>query len=358
MNARPPLTILFGTSLLVAACSSGAGLPNDLTGAAATIHSGDCAASVDRTITVYSGRSVDLIGPAIDAFECESGIEVRTNFGDPTDLALLLSDEGDRTEADVFLSKSPGAVGFLRNDGLLRGLSDEVLDLVSDQNRASDGSWVGVTGRQRVLVYNIDQVTPEELPDSIFELTDDRFRGQVGIPANNGSFLDWFTLFRAEHGDDVALKWLRDMVANDSVVTESNRPTVDAVGRGELRYGLVNHYYNFQEAEALGPDHRAENHVFPSEDVGSLVIVTAAGVTTSSDHVDEAERFLSFLLSSGAQSFFTNDTLEYPLAADVTPAAILPDLEQSESFFDTTFDDLGDGLTRTIALIEESGINR
>ena len=348
---------LLAVAIIATACGGGsASTPSSIDGAAAEVFGGECTQATDAEITIYSGRSEELVQPVLDAFECQSGISVVTNFGDPTALALQLVEEGERTPADVFLSKSPGAVGFLRNEGLLAPLSADVTGLVSDANVGGDDRWVGITGRQRVLVYNVDLVDEGDLPESIFELTDPRFRGRVAIPATNGSFQDWFTVFRAQEGDDVAEAWLDAMVANDAIVTESNRPTVDAVGRGEFDFGLVNHYYNFQEAEALGESHRAENHTFAGNDIGSLVIVTAGAVTTSSDNFAESEQLLRFMLDDGAQSYFTNDSLEYPLAANVDPAAVLPELNDDGSDFDVTFDDLGDGLTRTVEIIEASGI--
>ena len=349
--------MLVAIGLIAAACGNAGELATNLSGSAAEVFAGECEEATGEEITIYSGRDAELVQPVLDGFECATGIATVTNFGDPTDLALLLIEEGDRTPADVFLSKSPGAVGFLQNEGILTELNNDITSLVSDENRAANNTWVGVTGRQRVLVYNVDQVAEEDLPESIFDLTDERFRGQVAIPAGNGSFQDWFTVFRAQEGDDVAAEWLAAMVANDAIVTESNRPTVDAVGRGEFQFGLVNHYYNFQQSDALGDVHRALNHNFAEDDIGSLVIVTAAGITDTSDNVDEAEQFVTFLLGEGAQSFFTNDSLEFPLSADVSPAEVLPPLGDSGQDFDVAFDDLGDGLQRTIEIIEASGIN-
>lgn len=179
-------SLLAGFALLGSACGSDP-TPNNLEGAAATIYDGDCAASTGEEVTIYSGRSEDLVQPVLDAFECATGISTATNFGDPTALALALTEEGDRTPADVFFSKSPGAVGFLRNEGLLSPLSEDLTSLVDSANVAADGTWVGITGRQRVLVYNIDSVDEVELPNSIFDLTDEKYRGRVGIPATNGS---------------------------------------------------------------------------------------------------------------------------------------------------------------------------
>ncbi len=330
---------------------------NGLSDLAGTIHSGDCVDAGDTEVTIYSGRSEDLVQPVLDAFSCASGISVAVKYGDPTELAFALEQEGDRTPADVFLSKSPGAVGFLSNEGLLAPLSSETLELVDEQNRAADGDWVGVSGRMRVMVYNVDNVPEDELPTSVFELTGEDYRGRVALPANNGSFLDWFTVFRAVEGDDAAIQWLDDMAANDPIITESNRPTVDAVGRGEFDFGLVNHYYNFQEKEAIGADHRAENHSFATDDIGSLLIITAAGMTSASDDTAAAESLIAYLLSDSAQTYFTQETLEYPLADGVAPADVLPALDQGTNDFDVDFDSLGDGLQRTVEIIEASGIN-
>lgn len=330
---------------------------NGLSELASTIHTSACVDSADAEVTIYSGRSEDLVQPVLDAFSCATGIDVAVKYGDPTELAFALEQEGDRTPADVFLSKSPGAVGFLSNEGLLAPLSSSTLDLVDAQNRAADGDWVGVSGRMRVMVYNVDSVATEDLPASVFELTDEAYRGRVGLPVNNGSFLDWFTVFRAVEGDDVAVDWLDAMAANEPIITESNRPTVDAVGRGEFDFGLVNHYYNFQEKEAIGEDHRAENHSFATDDIGSLLIITAAGMTSASDDTESAEALIAYLLSDAAQTYFTQETLEYPLADGVPAADVLPALEQGVNDFDVNFDSLGDGLQRTVELIEASGIN-
>ena len=152
--------------------------------------------------------------PVLSAFQWKTGSETAVRYDSATNLALTLAEEGDRTDADVFLSNSPGPIGFLNQRDLLGELKADVLSLVEDQNRSDDGHWVGFSGRKRVAVYNIDAVSADELPESVFELTDPVWRDRVAIPGTNGSFLDWFTVFRAQQGDDVATQWLNDMVAN------------------------------------------------------------------------------------------------------------------------------------------------
>ena len=71
-----------------------------------------CGGSRDA-LTIYSGRTQNLIGPLLERFNKETGIAIDVKYGDSAELALLLAEEGDRTPADVFLSQSPGATGFL-----------------------------------------------------------------------------------------------------------------------------------------------------------------------------------------------------------------------------------------------------
>ena len=339
--------------MVAGACSSGT--PRTLDGVAAQIYGGDCAGSSGQSVTVYSGRSENLIGPALEAFACETGTEVAVRWGSSTDLALLLSEEGDRTAADVFLSRSPGPVGFLESEGLLGTIDDDVLGLVSADNRSKGATWIGFSGRKRVLVHNIDSVPPEELPSSVFDLTGERYRGRVAIPATNGSFVDWFTVFRDQYGSDTAEQWLRDMVANDARPYPNNRSIVEAAGRGEIDMGLVNHYYQYQEAAAAGDRHRAANHDLDDDDIGSLLIITAATVTAGSDSTEAANDLIAYLLTAPVQRYFSEGTFEYPLAAGVEPAAVLPPLKALE-IGSVDFDALGGGFAETIAIIEASGI--
>ena len=186
-------------------------------------------------------------------------------------LALLLNEEGTKTQADIFLSRSPGPVGYLESKDLLGQISNDVLSLVDEQNHSSAGTWVGFSGRKRVLVYNTDEFSPETLPESVFDLTSPEFKGKVAIPGTNGSFLDWFTVFIDQYGEETATQWLSDMVANDAKYYPNNRSIVEAAGRGEISMGLVNHYYNYQEVAANPDTHKALNYSFSDNDIGVFI---------------------------------------------------------------------------------------
>jgi iron(III) transport system substrate-binding protein len=304
-------------------------------------------------LTIYSGRDEALIGPLLEQFAEANDVDIDVRYGETADLALLIAEEGENTPADVFLSQSPGAVGFLANEGLLGRLSADELSAVDARFESDDGRWIGLSARQRVLVYNEELVDEADLPESVLDLTDESYSGDVALAPTNGSFQDFVTAMRQIEGEGAAAQWLSDMQANGSPTYADNSSIVDAVARGEVPMGLVNHYYNFRKLEE-DPDAPSHNYVFPNGDVGSLLIASTASVLAGTDKQDEAGMFIDFLLSDDAQQFYSDETFEYPLTEGVEPPADLPPLESLETP-DIDLNDLG-SLQETARLIEESGL--
>jgi iron(III) transport system substrate-binding protein len=313
-----------------------------------------CGGSGDGELTIYSGRELDLIGPILEEFAAETGIDIGVRDGTTADLALQIDNEGDRSPADIFISQSPGAVQYLNEAGRLRSLPQRILDQVSADDRADDGAWVGVTGRVRTLVYNTDLVDESDLPGSVLELVDPQYEGRLGVAPGNASFQDFVTGLRGSLGDDETLAFLEGLVANDPTIYPNNVSILDAVNRGEIEMGLINHYYWFEHA-VDEPDQPSALHFFDEGDLGSMLLVTAVSILDTSDHVEEAEQLVEFLLSERAQTYFAEETLEYPLAAGVAPVEGLFPLDDIVSArVDLT--ELG-GLDASIALIDASGLS-
>lgn len=311
----------------------------------------------DDPLTIYSGRNEDLIGPLVEIFEDATGIETDVRYGSSPDLALLIETEGDATPADVFISQSPGAMGYLATQDRLQTLPADVLDTVDAVYQAGDGTWVGFSGRQRVLVYNPNLVDPADLPDSVLDLTDPAYDGRVAVAPANSSFQDFITAMRFESGDDATLAWLEGMAANNSPNYPKNSAIVDAVLRGEVDMGLVNHYYLLRFL-AEDPDAPGINHSFAPDDIGALLIVTTGAILATSDQPNAAQDFIGFMLTREAQEFYASETREYPLAAGVRPPGELAPLDVAGVMDTIDFDVLGGGLARTQELIDESGIVR
>lgn len=306
-------------------------------------------------LTIYSGRTSNLVGPLLERFAEETDIDIDVKYGDSAELALLIAEEGEASAADVFYAQNPGAVAFLADQGRLGQLPGDLLELVDEPFRSDDGHWVGVTGRQRVLVYNRDLVQEENLPSSVFDLTDPRYEGMIGVAPQNGSFQDFVSAMLLSEGEATTQEWLNGLAANGARTYANNNAIVDAVARGEVEMGLVNHYYNHRFL-AEDPSLPSRNHHFPQSDIGNLVITSSVSVIAGTDKPEAAARFVEFLLSEGAQEYFRTETFEYPLRAGLEPVEDVPPLDLS-LLPDVSFDELGETLRRTTELIAQSDLD-
>jgi iron(III) transport system substrate-binding protein len=342
-------------------------LPRRLLAAAATLavlstaacgsdSSADTGAAAGDGLVVYSGRNENLIAPLLEKFTAATGIAVTPRYGGSAELAAQLLEEGAGSPASVFLSQDAGALGALQQADRLAPLEKATLDKVPAKYRSDAGEWVGVSGRSRVLVYDSKAVPEARLPQSVFDLTAPEYRGRVGFAPTNASFQAFVTGMRVTEGEQRTKQFLTDFAANDPQVYENNVAIVEAVNSGEIPFGLVNHYYLYERAaEAGGLDElTARNHLFPGEDPGSLVNV--AGVAVLAGKPDaRTQAFVDYLLGEEAQTYFAEETKEFPLVGGVSPDVPgLPPLSALQGP-DVDLSEL-DSLEQTLSLLEEVGL--
>lgn len=322
------LVLITGALLTATACSSEAG---------------------DGPLVVYSGRSEELVQPLIDEFEETSGIEVEVRYAGSTDLAATLLEEGDATDADVFYAQDPASLGSVTP--LMSTLDSSILDLVDPRFSDNDGRWVGTSGRVRVFIHNTS--SDIALPQTIDDVNDPAWAGQVGVAPTNGSFLAFVSAMILERGEQETLVWLQDLAANNPVSFEGNSPIVAATDAGEIQGGLVNHYYLLR-LQAEGAGQNAENWFIPAGDVGSLVMPAGAAILATTDQPEAASAFVEFLLSAAAQEYFATETFEYPLIDGVELVGAIPLAEINAPDIDLS--QLADVLDDATRLVTEAGL--
>ena len=308
----------------------------------------------DADLVVYSGRAEEQVGPLVDQFEEATGTSVSVRYGDTAELAVQLLEEGDASPADLFWAQDAGALSAVDGEDLLVDLPPTLLDVVPAEYRAPDGRWVGTSGRARVYAYDPGAVSDAELPGSVFELTDPRWRDRVAIAPTNASFQAFVTAMRVSEGEDATRQWLIDLKANGAVAYEANTYILDAVDGGEIDLGLINHYYWFQKAAEVGEDAMtAELGFFAPGDPGSLVNVAGVGVLETAEDTELATGLVEFLLTEESQEYFVDVTQEYPLVAGVRAHPGLPKLSSLQGP-DVPLSRLTD-LEGTLALLTETG---
>ena len=307
----------------------------------------------DADITVYSGRQEDLVEDLFEQFEEETGITVDVRYGDSAELAATIAEEGDNTPADVFFAQDAGSLGSVSGEGLLEELSAETLERVDERFRDPESRWVGTSGRVRVVVYNTDELSEDELPDSIWDYADSEWQGRIGFAPTNASFQAMVTAMRLDAGDEQTREWLEAIVANDPHLYENNIATVEATAAGEVDVGFVNHYYLYGHLQEQ-PDDPVDNHYLEAGDAGALVNVAGAGILASTDKPGMAQQLVDYLLADG-QEYFATETDEYPLVEGVESDNELPPLTDLHGP-DVELGALGGELEATIELLNSVGL--
>lgn len=296
--------------ILLAACQPVVSNPTVAT------NEGSAATDAATQLTIYSGRNENLIGPLIEQFKTQTGIDVQIRYGDTAEMAATILEEGDNSPADLFFAQDASALGALAKEGRFIELPSTLSEAVDARFRSPENLWVGVSGRARVLIYNTTELTEADLPTSIYDLTDEAWRGQVGWAPSNGSFQSFITAMRAIDGEEAARAWLEGMIANDTQVYPNNNAIVTAVGAGEITVGLVNHYYLYQFLKEQGEGFGARNYYFPAGDVGAMINVAGVGILQTGANQAAAQQFVEFLLANEAQQYFATETNEYPLTGE------------------------------------------
>ena len=326
-----------------------------LSGCAATAPTAPAEFEADGTFTLYSGRDEELVQPLIDQFTAETGIEVEVRYGNTAELGALLLEEGPASPADVFLSQDAGALGALSRAGLFTTLPAEIADAVPAGFTSTDGSWVGVTGRARVVVYDGERLTADELPDTIDGYVTEDWNGRLAVAPTNASFQSFVTALRVLEGEEEAAAWAQALAGNSPQIFEGNTPILTAVNDGVVEAGLINHYYWFRAASEVGVENmRAQLKYLTAGDAGSIVNVTGAGILAGAEGDADALEFVRYLVSEAAQTYFVEQTFEYPLVPGIAAPEGLPSLE---SLLNPQLDlsDLDD-LATTQQLLADAGL--
>ncbi len=285
---------------------------------------------VSGQLVIYSGRAEPLLQPVIDAFKAKyPNVEVLLKAGSNSELANALIEEQANPQADVFITTELFTVQSLAQQGVFQSYRPVGADQLPAEFLGADNLWTGLTRRARVIMYNADLVTQQELPTSIFDLTDPKWKGQVAAAGStNGSMQAQIAALRQLNGEEETLAWLSGLIANEVTFFGGHTDVRKAVGAGEFKLGLVNHYYYYlQKAEGSNV-----GIIFPDQGEGQIGLITnatAAAVVNGAPHVDAAQAFMDFLVSPEGQKLFAEQNYEYPLLPSVE---LHPDVQPLDEF--------------------------
>lgn len=288
-----------------------------------TMEIGASRPSPAQSLTLYSGRAEELVGPIIDQFSKDTHIDVRVRYGKTSGIAATILEEGRKSPADVFFAQDPAGLGAVAH--LFGPIPDDILNQAELRFRSPHGKWVGISGRARTVVFNTEKLSEADLPNDIWDFIDSKWKGRVGWAPTNGSFQAMVTAMRVLWGEEKTRQWLKGIYANHPKIYPKNTPIVAAVGAGEVDIGFVNHYYLLRFLKERGESFHARNYHPRAGGPGAMILVAGAGILETSKNKRSAQRFLAFLLSPVAQQYFAEKTFEYPVVKGVkTPRSLVP----------------------------------
>lgn len=313
------------------------------------------ATAQDRSLVIYAGRSKSLVEPLVEKFQKDTGIRVQVRYAPTTQLALALVQEGDRSMADVFWAQDTGALELLSEKDLFIKLPTTITHQTIKDFRSDKQDWIATSARGRTLAYSPTRVAKSDLPASVMDLTDPKWKGRIGWAPANASFQAFVTAMRSEIGDDKTRDWLKGIAANEPKAYPRNSPILDAIAAGEVDLGLLNHYY-LVKVKSQKPDFAVEQTTFENKgDLGNLLFVAGAGVLKSSKRQELAQQFLSYLLTDESQLFFTTDVYEYAVTPGVKSADAVNAENARQAAPDVPYSHMQD-LDGTLKMLRDLGL--
>jgi iron(III) transport system substrate-binding protein len=337
------VALLTVAAIGLAACgSSGSG------SAGASGGSGD-------TITLYNGQHEQTTAALVKAFTAATGIKVNVRSDDETVLAQQMEQEGRASRADVFYTENSPALAELSGKGLLAPVDRNTLASVPAKYSSPTGDWVGVSARVSVLVYNTDEITPAQLPKSVMDLADPKWRGKISFAPGETDFQPIVTSVAKTAGGQGALTWLAGMKANLKGHDYPDNETIVAkVNSGDVEMGLINTYYWYRLRASLnGAAMHSALAPFAPADPGYLINVSGAAVLKSSKHQAAAQKFLAYLTSAAGQKVMAkSDSFEYPIGSGVVATDGQQPLDTLRPA-PLTIADLGNG-QHAVALLQQA----
>ncbi|MFD1006676.1 extracellular solute-binding protein [Oceanisphaera ostreae] len=311
--------------------------------------------SANAALTIYNGQHKAATIALIDAFTAKTNIEVESRQGSSNELAHQIVEEGKRSPADIIYTEESTPLIMLANKGLLATIDATALENIPAEYRDQDGNWVGLLARSRVIAYNKETIRPDQLPTSVHDLTDAKWKDQFAFVKTSGAFQKQLSAMIKLEGKEKATAWLEGLSKNGKVYRH-NKAALDAVERGDMPFALINNYYWDSMAREKGADNlNSALYFMGTNDLGDLVTVSGAAILASSKNLDEAQQFMAFATGAEGQKILTDQSAQYPLNQSVDTNGLKPFSELTPPNGTLDLGEYSDGKA-AVELLQEVGL--
>lgn len=290
---------------------------------------GNCGGKDRNEVVVYTSLDQVHSEPIIKAFEQETGTRVKALYDleatKTTGLVNRLIAEKDNPQADVFWNSEVGRTLALKQKGLLKPYRSPNAENIPDRFKDPEGYWTGFAARARVLIYNTQLVKPDEAPQSIFDLSLPKWKGEVALanPLFGTTATHAAALF-ALLGKEKAESYFNALKANRVAIVDGNSVVKEQVAAGEFKVGLT----DTDDANGAILDGKPIRVVYPDPDgIGTLVIPNTVAMIANGPNPENAKRFIDYLLTEAVERKLSESrSAQMPVRTHVPKPESVPDV--------------------------------
>jgi iron(III) transport system substrate-binding protein len=286
--------------------------------------------TADRTVTVYVSTDRVFSEPVLREYETRSGVNVNavydTEETKSTGLANRLLAEKARPQADVFWSNEPVRTLVLKTRDVLASYRSPSAEGIPAALIDPEGYWTGFSARMRVIAYNTKTVTPKDAPQSIFDLADPKWKGQVAMADPRfGSTSFHVAALYALAGNEKMDDFFRRLKANGVRIVDGNSVVRDLVARGEVKVGLT----DTDDVNVAIEDGQPVGMILPDRDgLGVPVMPNMVSMIANAPHPEEARKLIDYLLSAEVErQLAQSEAVQIPLHTGVPGPKNIPAID-------------------------------
>lgn len=300
---------------------------------------GDGGAGADAgVLNIYSARHYDADDVIYEAFEAQTGVNVRRIEASGDLLIERMRAEGAASPADLMITVDAGRLWRAEEAGLFQPIGSTVVNAaIPERLRDSDDLWVGVAKRVRAIVHAPDRITADAV--STYEsLANPSLAGRLCVRSSSNIYnLSMLAALIERWGAERAEAWAAGVVANFARAPQGgDTDQIRAVAAGVCDVALVNHYYWLRLAASDDAQDRAAADatalVWPDqgeEEAGAHANISGVGLAAHAPNPETARRFIEFLAASTQQTLLAQSNNEFPagdapLSNPIVAAAGLP----------------------------------
>lgn len=293
-------------------------------------------------VVLYTSLDQIFSEQIVKGFELKTGITVKavydTEAAKTTGLVNRLIAEKSNPQADVFWNSEVGRTIILKQKGILVPYKSPNAEDIPERFKDPDGYWTGFAARTRILIYNKNLLKSDQLPESIFDLTNPHFKGKVALanPLFGTTATHAAALF-AYLGDQKAKNYFEQLKANEVMIVPGNASSKDRVVAGDFIIGFT----DTDDANVAIKKNEPVGNIYPDQDgIGTLLIPNTVAMIKDCPNKENAMKLIDYLLSKEVESMLAfSGSVQMPLRKDVKKPAHVPDYE-SIKVMEVSFEDI------------------